>query len=123
MHPAEGFFIEQQPLLRARRRLRRIELTLQRSVRFLQLIEKVWTDREQVAPGQPHDLIQVAEACAHNLRLVAEFLVVVVNACNGGDARILVRGDLRSTALLFMPIVNSSDERRNQSYSSLRARD
>src|SRR5215813_6204250 len=122
VHPAKGLFIEQQPLLFVRQCLRRIELTLKGSFRLLQLLEQIWTDREQVASSQPHDLIHVAEACAHHLGLVAKLLVVVVNACDGGYARILVGWDL-CTTLLVVPVVNSADERRNQSYASLRARD
>jgi len=56
---------------------------------------------------------------AWEIALVTVFLVVVVNAADGGYAGILVRGNLCATMLLFVPIVNSADKGRNQGHASL----
>jgi len=55
------------------------------------------------------------------LRLVTVFFVVIVDTRDRRDARILIGGNLRAPFLLI-PIVNSTDERRNQGYSGFGAR-
>ena len=99
-----------------------IELALHDSLGLLQLVEEFGTDGEQVRSGQADNLIHVAEARAHHLSLVAEFLVVVVNAGYGRDAGVLVGWNLRAAVLLFVPIVNTADEGRDQSHSRFGAR-
>ena len=83
---------------------------------------KFGTDGEQVRSGQADNLIDIAEAGAHHLSLVAKFLVVVVNAGYGCDAGVLVGWNLRAAMLLFVPIVNTADEGRDQSHSRFGAR-
>ena len=80
------------------------------------------TDGEQVRSGQADNLIHVAEARAHHLSLVAEFLVVVVNAGHGCDAGVLVGWNFRAAVLLLVPVVDTADEWRDQSHSRFGAR-
>ena len=93
------------------------------SLGLLQLVEEVRADGEQVRSGQADNLVHVAEARAHHLSLVAKFLVVVVNAGHGCDAGVLVGWNLRAAVLLFVPVVNTADEGRDQSHSRFGARD
>src|SRR6266481_5631955 len=90
VHPTEGFFVQVQAFILACFRVNRIEATNQRAFRFFQLVEKVRTDGEQIAAGQADDLIHISETGAHYLSFVTEFLVVVVDAGDGRNARILV---------------------------------
>src|SRR6266702_1134542 len=123
VHPAKGLFIQMEALFLAGLRFHRIEFTIQRSLGLLQLVKKLRTDREQIASGQSDDLVHIPEAGAHHLRFVAVFLVVIVDASDGPNAGILVRGNLLAPSLLLIPVVDTADKRRNQGDSSLGTRD
>src|SRR5208283_2911766 len=99
-----------------------IEFTIQNAFGLLQLVEKVWTNGQQICSRQADDLIHIPKTCPHHLGLVAVFLVVVVDAGDGRNAGILVRGNLRAAMLFLVPIVNTTDERRNQRYPGFGAR-
>src|SRR5215469_8404233 len=111
VHPTEAFFIQVQAFIFVGFRVNRIEATDYRAFHFFQLFQKVRTDGKQIAAGQADDLIHISETGAHYLGFVTEFLVVVVDAGDGRNPRILVWGDLRSTVLLLVPIVDAAYER------------
>ena len=89
--------------------------------RLLQRLEQVGADRQQIAAGEIDDLLDLAEARAHHLRLVAEFLVVVVDARHRLDARIVGRRNVAAAFLLVL-VVDAADERRDQRHAGFRAR-
>src|SRR5208282_4096234 len=122
VHPAEGLFVQVQTLFLRRRRFGWIELPIDAAVGFLQLVQKLRTNGEQIATREPDNLICIPETCSHHLGLVTIFLVVVVDARDGGDSRILVGRNFRAAVLLLVPIVDAADERRNQSHSRFSAR-
>ncbi len=72
-------------------------------------------------PARPRDLLDATEAGAHHLGLVAEFLVVVIDARDRLHARVLVGRDLRA-AVLAVPVVDAPHERRDQRDARLGAR-
>src|ERR1700690_3335278 len=55
VHPAECLLIQMDAFFLAGFRQCRVELALQRSLGLLEVVEEVWADGEQVAPGQPDD--------------------------------------------------------------------
>jgi hypothetical protein len=57
--------------------------------------------------GRPDNLICVSETRAHHLSLISVFLIVVVDADDRRNSRILVGRDLRAIVLFLMPIVNA----------------
>src|ERR1019366_453633 len=89
--------------------------------RFFELIQKLRADGEQIAPCQTDDLVHIPEACSHHLRLVTEFLVVVVNARHGCNTRILVGSYLCSAVLFPVPIINPAYEGGDESDARLGA--
>src|SRR4029077_11469109 len=109
--PAKGSFVQVQAFILTRFRVNRINTTAQRAFHLPQLVEKVRTDGERIAAGQTDDLIYVSETGTHYLGFVTKFLVVVVDASDGRNPWILVCGDLHSTVLFLIPIVNAADER------------
>src|SRR5215469_1273995 len=123
VHPTKCFFVEVQPLFLASLRRDRIEFTLEYPCGLFQLFEQLGTDREQIRSSEVHDLIHIAKAGPHHLRLIAEFFVVIVNACDGSDARILIRRNLGTAMLFLIPIVDAANEGRNQRYFGFGARD
>src|SRR5581483_10032697 len=120
--PTEGFLVQVEAIAGGCLGAFGIEFALYVSFSLLQLVEEFGTNGEQVRSGQKHDLVDVAEAGAHHLGLVAEFLVVVVNTNNRGDTRILIRWNLRAAVLLLVPVINTADEGGNQSHSRFGAR-
>src|SRR6516164_7531611 len=78
---------------------------------------------EQVGSSEADNLIHIAETGPHHLRFIPKFLVVIVNARDGGDAGILILRNLTTAVLFFIPIVNAADEGRNQRYLGFSARD
>ncbi len=67
MHPPEGLLVKVNAIVLRFLRLCGIEHTVNDSLGLLQLVEEFRADGEQVRPGQAHDLIHVAKACAHHL--------------------------------------------------------
>ena len=65
---------------------------------LLQLAEQIGRDGEQIAAGQLDDLADVAEARAHDLGLVVEFLEIIVDCVDGVDAGVLGGRDLFDSA-------------------------
>ena len=107
--PAEDFFVHvdfQHIGLRGRGG---VELAGDGGVGFLEFLEEFGGDGEEVAAGEFGDLAGVAETRAHDLRLVAEFFVVGVDAADGLDARVL--GALVVGAGFgFVVVVDAADE-------------
>src|SRR5262249_21318271 len=97
--------------------------TIQSALGLLELIKKLRADCKQVASGKANDLIDVSETGPHHLGFVAIFFVVVVNASDGCNARVLVGRNFRAALLFLVPVVNASNERRDQSDSGLGTRD
>ena len=88
---------------------------------FCSVVEQIRADRQQIAAGEIDDLLDLAEARAHHLRLVAVLLVVVVDPRHRLHARIVVGGNL-GAALLLVVVVDAADERRDQRHARLGAR-
>src|SRR5208282_140801 len=86
-----------------------------------EFFQKLRADREQIASRQADDLVEIPEACSHHLRLVTEFLVVVVNARHRVNTWVLVGSYVCSGVLLLVPIVNPAYERGNESNACLGA--
>ncbi len=114
VHPAEGFFVQMNLRFFAgggsSRRKGRFDLAFGGG----HLVEQIRADGQQVTAGQKRDLFHFAEARAHHLGLIAILFVVVVDARDGGNARILVDRNVFAAVLGFVVIVNASDEGRNQ---------
>ena len=78
-----------------------------------ELGQQLGSDGQQIAAGQFLDLAGVAEARAHDLRLVAELLVVVVDRRDRLHAGIV--GALVVLAgVLLVPVEDAADEGRDQ---------
>jgi len=122
VHPAEGFLVQVQLLVLARLCFYRIQLGIERALGVFQLIKQFRADGEQIASGQPHDLIDVPKTRSHELRFVSVFPIVVVDSRDGGKSRILVGRDLRATVRFPMPVINTTDERRDQRHTGFGAR-
>src|SRR5262249_12047405 len=121
VHPAERLFIQMEAFFLDGLCFCWIEFTIQSPIGFFQLVEKIRADREQIASRQADDLIHISEAGAHHLSLVVVFLVIVVDACHRCNAGVLVWLNLLASAFLLIPIVNTSDEWRDQRHPSLGA--
>src|SRR5208337_4675028 len=121
VQPAKGLFLQEQSLFFALSCLHLIEFALHSTFRVFELIQKFRADGEQIAPCQTDDLVHIPEACSHHLRLVTEFLVVIVNARHGCNTRILVGSYLCSTVLFPVPIGNPAYEGRDESDARLGA--
>ena len=122
VHPAEGFLVQMQLLVLTRLCSYGIQLAIESALGVLQLVKQFWTDGKQIASGQPQDLVHVPETRAHDLRLISVFLIVVVDARDGGNSRILVGRNLRATLRFPIPIINAADERGDQRHTSFSAR-
>jgi hypothetical protein len=110
VHPAEGLFVQVDLLILARLCFCRTELALGSALGVFQLIEQLWANGKQIASGRPDNLICVSETRAHHLRLISIFLIVLVDAHDRRNSRILVGRDLRAIVLSLMPIVNAAHE-------------
>src|SRR5208337_3059479 len=115
VHPAKSLFLQAQSWFFALSGLHLIEFALHSTFRVFELIQKLRADGEQIAPRQTDDLVDIPEACSHHLRLVTEFLVVIVNARHGCNTRILVGSYLCSTVPFPVPIVNPANEGGDES--------
>src|SRR5262249_29258911 len=78
---------------------------------------------QQVTTREVNDLIHLAEARAHDLRLVIELLEVLVNPRDGRDSRILIDGNVPDPVLLPVPVINPPDEGRDQRHAGFRTGD
>src|SRR5262249_12269887 len=123
VHPAECLFIQMEAFFLDGLCFCWIEFTIESSLGFLQLVEKIRADREQVASRQADDLIHIPEAGAHHLSLVVVFLVIVVDARHRCNSGVLVGLNLLSPSFFLIPIVNATDEGRDQGHSRLGACD
>ena len=84
------------------------------AVDSFQLFEEVGGDREQVAAGKFEDFLFVAERGAHDLGLVAEFFVVIVDFGDRFDAGIF-GGRVGGDAFVFLvPVEDAADERGDE---------
>lgn len=92
-----------------RRRGRGVELLGDGLLGVEQLLEQGRGDGQIVAASQLGDLTRVAEGGAHDDGLVAELLVVVVNALDGGHTRVLLLGVLL-LGVCLEPVKNTTDE-------------
>ena len=79
-----------------------------------ELAEQGGRDGEVVAAGQLEDLVEVAEARAHDEGVVAVAFVVVVDACDGLHARILVGRIAGDVVGVLVPVEDAPDERRDE---------
>lgn len=70
---------------------------------------KTYRDGEVVAASELSNLTGAAERGAHDNGLVAKLLVVLVDALDGGDARVLLLGVLLLVVGLE-PVENAADE-------------
>ena len=85
----------------------------QRASQRTQHLQKTYRNRQVVAAGQLRDLADVAERRAHDNRLVAKLLVVVVDALDRGDARVLLLG-VRLAGRGLVPVEDTTDEGRDE---------
>ncbi len=100
----------------------RIELARQIVLHGVELVKQMRRDGQQVASGQLADLADIAEARAHDDRLVAESLEVVVNLGDGLHAGVV--GALVVLAgVLLVPVEDAADEGRDQRDAGLGAGD
>jgi hypothetical protein len=90
-----------------------VELADENAFGGLQLFQQLGRDGEQVAAAELDDLAGVAEAGAHDDRLVAELLVVVIDLGDGFDARVL-RAAIVLAGAGLVPIENATDEWRDK---------
>ncbi len=81
----------------------------------LHLIEQIGADGKEIASGEQGNLLDLAEAGAHDLSFVAVLLEIVVNAGDGRDAGVLIDRDFFTAVLGFVVIVNAADEWRDES--------
>ena len=79
----------------------------------LQLLQQLGRNGQQIAARKLFNLTDVAEAGAHNLRLVSELLVVVVDLRNGVNPGILFRRVVLARIVLI-PVQDATDERRDK---------
>ena len=121
MHPAKSAFIEAQCRFFAVPCCYRIEFVLHSAFCVLEFFQKLRADGKQITPRQTDNLVDIPKAGSHHLRLVAEFLVLVVDASDGCNAWILVGNYFCSTLLLLVPVINPAYERGNESDARLGA--
>ena len=74
-----------------------------------ELFEEFGSDGEQIAAGELEDFATVAEARSHDLGLVAELFVVVVDLRDGDDAGVFLGRVLFAGAFL-VPVEDAADE-------------
>ncbi len=86
-----------------------VELARQGALRGFELGEKFGRDGEKIAAGELRDFTNVAEAGAHDLRFVAELLVVVVDLGDGLDAGI-VGTFVVLAGVGLVPVEDAADE-------------
>ena len=67
-----------------------------------------------VCSARGDDLVRLAEARPHDLRLVVVLLVIVVDANDRGDAWILSNGDVLDAPIPEVEVVDAADEGRDQ---------
>src|SRR5262249_47219092 len=111
MHPPKRLFVEVKLSRIGRFSLVHTEAARRRALGLFHLLQEIRTDGQEVAAGEMDDLVYLAKTRSHDLRLVIEFLEVIVNPRNGRDAGILVGGNVFDPPLLAIPIVNAADER------------
>ena len=90
-----------------------VELARQILLFGVKLGQQLGRDGEQIASSEFGDLADVAEAGAHDLRLVAEFLVVVVDGGDGLDSGVVGAGVVLAGVLL-VPVEDAADEGRDE---------
>lgn len=112
-HPAEGFFIDGDFFDGGGVGVLWAELTGEGFGVFLEFLEEIGADGEEVAAGEFADFPDVAEAGPHDFGSVAEFLVIVVDRANGEDAGVFGGGEVFAGGFL-MPVENASDEGRDE---------
>ena len=90
------------------------EIDLWFASQVIQLFEQLWTDGQEIATAQSSNLVDVAEGSAHDLGLVVELLVVLVDLGDALNSRILQEIELLDTLLGNKPIEDASDKWTDQ---------
>lgn len=75
-----------------------------------ELGEELGGDGEEVTAGEGDDFAFVAEGCAHDFGVVAEFFIVVVDGFYGDDAGVFVAFKVCAFGVCFMPVEDAADE-------------
>jgi hypothetical protein len=91
----------------------RVQLLRHRLRRVLQLLEGRRADREEVDTREGLDLADVAERGTHHNGLVAVLLVVVEDALNGLDTRVLLADIVRAGLVLLVPVEDLEERWRS----------
>jgi hypothetical protein len=82
----------------------RVQLLRHRLSRVLQLLKERRADREEVDTGKGLDLANVTEGGTHDDGLVAVLLVVVEDALDRLDTRVLLADIVRARLVLLVPV-------------------
>ncbi|KAH3664294.1 hypothetical protein OGAPHI_004646 [Ogataea philodendri] len=83
-----------------------------RLLRIDQLLQKLWSDGQEVATGESSDLTNISERSTHDNGLVSVLLVVVEDLGHGLDTWVLLTF-VSFTGVSLVPVHNSSNEWRN----------
>lgn len=84
----------------------------------LELLQQAGGDGQVIATSKLSDLANVAERSAHNNGVVAELLVVVVDALDGGNTGVLLLGVVL-LGVSLEPVEDTADEGRNEEGTGL----
>lgn len=76
-------------------------------------------DGQQIAATQSSDLIDIAEGRSHDDRLVVKLLIVVVDARYTLHAGIIMQSKRLLVSVLYVPIVDATNKRRNEGHPGL----
>lgn len=75
-----------------------------------QILEQRRAYGQTIAAGKCEDLVAIAEAGPHDHGRVAVLFVIVIDAGDGYDPRILMGQELFGVTVALVPIENSSDK-------------
>ena len=79
-----------------------------------QLFQQRWRDGQAVTASQFENFTNVTEAGAHHYGFITVLLVVLVDFADGNHARIFCRRVLFLIGVGFVPVEDTTNERRNQ---------
>src|SRR5690606_38239106 len=97
------------------------QFTLDGTFAFSQLFQQRWCDGQAVTASQFDDFADVTEAGAHNNGLITVLIVVFVDFSHGNRAWVFRRGVLFFVGIGFVPVQNTTHNRRYQVYARFRA--
>lgn len=121
-HPTEGLLVELDLLHVEATRLAGIEFLLNLFRARRQLVQELRRDGQTIASSQLGDLALVAEAGAHDNRVVSVLFVVVVNLGNRQDTWVFLGLETRNTQGSLVPVEDAAHKGANQGATGLGTR-